>query len=387
MPLRHTLTTTVLAAAGLAAGLQAADAPPWYQSTKLSGYADAYYKFNPDGRKSAAASQVDDVFDVHQNVFALAGGKLSLASLDGMGLVDLYFGDYAAALQPPTLPQTTAVGQAFISQPVGPLTVTLGRFFTHVGYEVVDSVANLNYSRGLLFGQVPFFHQGLKVNYTPMEGLGLMAMLDNGNSVNYPSANQTAGGAQLSYTGMAGLSLYLNYYYEPTVLAAGTPSEIWEKRHFLDLVFNYTLKDGLLAGGEYLYLTNMAAGDTDSAGNALGSSMVDPSTGKLVPFSAKTQGFALYVDYLTPMEGLSLTPRFEALYMPDAAPATPGDGGLTKFDYTLTARLVKGAVTNWLELRVDAADDAVYPAAVSAGPTAPGLYTEAALTWGAAYKF
>lgn len=373
--------SALLAAAALAPALAPAEDAKWYEKTTVSGFVDAYYKFNPDGRKGSAATTTDKVFDIHQNNFALGGGKLSLMSADGMAAVDLYFGDYGAALQTTVGAASTAVGQAYISQAFGPVTATLGRFFTHVGYEVADSVANLNYTRGLIYGSVPFYHQGLKLAYSPMEGLGLMAMLDNGNSVNYPSDTETAGGAQLSYTGIEGLSTYLNYYYQPVYVTSGL-LPVWEKTHYLDFVFSYGLMEGLTLAGEYLYYTQIGASDTNSAGMAIGSAMTDPASGKLVPFSPKTQGYALYLDYATPMEGLSLTPRFEALYAPDANGAFEG---ISKFDYTLTARYVKGAVTNWLEFRLDAADDALYPAPVS-DPGKPS-YTEMAVTWAAGYKF
>ncbi len=365
-----------IAAAILAPAFTQAEDVKWYEKTKVSGFADAYYKYNFDGRKGSAAATVDKVFDLHQNNIALGGGKLSLAASDGMAVVDLYFGDYAAVLQPTVVAASTAVGQAYIAQAFGPITATLGRYFTHVGWEVADSVNNTNFTRGLLYNSVPFYHQGLKLTYSPMEGLGLMAMLDNGNSANYPTAEETAAGAQISYSGITGLSTYLNYYYQPVYVTSGL-APVWEKSHFFDVCLSYVLMEGLTFSGEYLYTTQIGAGDTNTAGDVIGSFMLDPSNGKRVAYSPKTQGYAVYLDYATPVEGLSITPRFEALYTPD--------NKVTKFDYTLTARHIKGAVTNWLELRADASDDAIYPAPVKEPGNAS--YNEMALTWGVGYKF
>lgn len=382
--------TAITAALGLAGSLGvAAHAAPWTETTKISGFADAYYKFNPDGRKSATSATVDKVFDLHENTFALAGGKVELASMDGMALVDLYFGDYGALLQTGVgLPEPAVVGQAYIGQAWGPVTVTLGRFATHLGYEVIDSVSNLNYTRGLLFASVPFYHQGLKLNYSPVDGLGLMAMLDNGNSTNYTTSNETAGGAQISYTGVKGLGLTLNYYYAPAPVANAAPT--WgQKTHFIDAIVSFAPMDTLTFAAEYLYFTTIANSETNPAGNTTGTSQTDPATGRLVPYSPKTNGYALYVDYKTPMEGLSITPRFEALYAPDAGGpvAFPGaSDGNSRFDYTLTARFTKGALINWVEFRDDASDDAVYPGPVADGLTAAS-YNEMALTWGVGYKF
>lgn len=376
MKARTKFSTAVgMASLLLGATAQAAEAPKWYETTKVSGFLEGYYKLNLDGRKSAGSSTSSTVFDKHQNVFALQGGKVELSTADA--LVDLYFGDYGNSLQPTVGTEAAAIGQAYISQPVGPTTVTFGRFFTHLGYEVNDAVANVNFTRGLLFSQLPFYHQGVKVNYAPVEGLGLMAMLDNGNSVNYPTTNETAGGAQVSYTGITGLATYFNYYYQPL------PGLVWEKKHFLEFVGTYGLMEGLTLGANYLYTTSIAAGDTDSVtGNVLGTNMVDPATGKLVAYSPKMNAYALYLDYATPVEGLSVTPRFEAAYLPDNGNA--GDG-MTRFDYTLTARYTKGSLINWLEWRTDAADDAIFPAPVN--DPGKASYTESSLTYALGYKF
>lgn len=103
MKVRRFYVATALTAAGLLlnGSAQSADAPApkWYETTKISGFADAYYKFNGDGRKSATANTAEGVFDKHQNEFSVGGGKVEMSSMDGNAVVDLYFGDYAAALQ------------------------------------------------------------------------------------------------------------------------------------------------------------------------------------------------------------------------------------------------------------------------------------------------
>lgn len=372
------ITLGALALAALAAQAKA-DAPKWYDTLSISGFADAYYKLNPNGIQGVGSGV--SAYDAKQNMFDVAGGKLTVKN--DAGLVDVYFGNYATILSGSTAASgnsynTPIVGQAYIAQAFGPLTATLGQFATHVGYEVTDSVANLNYTRSLLYGQVPFFHTGLKLAYAaPVEGLGIMVQLDNGNSV-IKKANEGGGaGFQVSYTGLKGAAFYGNYYYEQ-VLTTGLGLE-WEAKHYFDVVASYALMDGLTLAGEYLYWTQKASTATDTAGNALGSAMADPATGKLLPYSPKTQGYALYADYATPLAGLSVTPRFEALYMPDSFQ--------TQFDYTLTARYVQGVVTNWLELRDDVKTTggfAQWPKDAG-GPTVP--QSELTLTWGVGVKF
>ncbi len=370
--------------------LSHADTTPAPLAFNMDGFVEAYYKFNPDGRKPGAT--VDKVFDIRQNSFTLGGGRLGAKTTDGHGVIDLYFGDYAQVLAPdPVLVSPTAqviIGQAFVTAPVGPVTLTLGKYMTHVGFEVVDSVSNWNLSRSLLYNSVPFFHTGIKLNYALMDGLGLMVQLDNGNGKVASSDESTAGGAQLSYTGVKDLAFYLNYYYEPSFATV-----VWEKTHYIDVVSTYKLMDGLDLGAEYLFKTTIGAGDTDLAGDVISSNfLVDPATGKKLPYSPKMQGYALYANYaVAALPGLSLAPRFEALYMPDSVPAAlPIDGmGVTKFDYTLTAKYAQAAVTHWLEARMDVSDDAIYP-----GPVADALkldpkpsYSEMALTYGLTVKF
>ena len=60
----------------------------------------------------------------------------------------------------------SAIKQLFITySPVEKLTFTLGNFGTHVGYEVIDAPANVNYSTSYMFSNGPFYHTGLKADY------------------------------------------------------------------------------------------------------------------------------------------------------------------------------------------------------------------------------
>lgn len=56
-----------------------------------------------------------------------------------------------------------------------------GKFNTHMGYEVIESRANMNYSRSILFGwAIPFYHFGLRYTYPFDDHFSAGAYLVNG---------------------------------------------------------------------------------------------------------------------------------------------------------------------------------------------------------------
>src|SRR5436309_5327290 len=56
------------------------------------------------------------------------------------------------------------------------LTVKAGKFVTLLGYEVIESPNNLNFSRSFLFGlAIPFTHVGALLSYSPTERLTVTA--------------------------------------------------------------------------------------------------------------------------------------------------------------------------------------------------------------------
>ena len=88
-------------------------------------------------------------------------------------------------------------------------TLTMGRFNTYLGYEVISPAGNFNYSTSYMFSSGPFSMVGLKADFD-LGDFSLMLALMNPTDVN--NNNTTGGyalGAQLGYAGQ-----FLNLYYD-----------------------------------------------------------------------------------------------------------------------------------------------------------------------------
>lgn len=88
-------------------------------------------------------------------------------------------------------------------------TLTIGRFNTYLGYEVISPVGNFNYSTSYLFSNGPFSHVGLKADFALGEDFSLMLAFMNPTDVNNNMVGGYALGAQLGYSGQ-----FLNLYYD-----------------------------------------------------------------------------------------------------------------------------------------------------------------------------
>lgn len=73
------------------------------------------------------------------------------------------------------------ITQAFVQYATGPVTIIGGKFVTSAGAEVINSTANPNYSRSILFGYaIPFTHTGARVSYAVSDTFTLMGGINNG---------------------------------------------------------------------------------------------------------------------------------------------------------------------------------------------------------------
>ena len=170
--------------------------------TKLSGR--GAFNTTPNG-SAVTIGGPDRVFDYRRNSFDLHQVAFTLASQpkEGFGgLLNLTLGkdaDVIAAYK--TGPSrgdgcNLATGQsntgtcrktgydftqAFVQYATGPATVISGKYVTLAGAEVINSTADSNFSRSILFGYaIPFSHTGVRVSYGASDTLTLIGGVNNG---------------------------------------------------------------------------------------------------------------------------------------------------------------------------------------------------------------
>ena len=137
------------------------------------------------------------------------------------------------------------------------LTITVGKFVTPMGAEVIESNANWNYSRGLLFDYaIPFFHFGASAKYAFNSKWAITGYLVNGwnnTIINHVPTTSTGSsilgdstgltyGASLAFTPNAKWSVTENYFAGPVLGAysdrTGTALTDWKQ--ISDTVIAYT---------------------------------------------------------------------------------------------------------------------------------------------------
>jgi len=175
------------------------------KKVSISGSVDAYYQTllstSDDSGQSFGTSFADETG------FALGMANI-VATYEGekTGVVaDVVFGPRGdAAAGGYNLNQLYAYWNVSEST-----TLTIGRFNTYLGYEVISPVGNFNYSTSYLFSSGPFSHVGLKADFALSDDASLMLAFMNPTDVNNNMTGGYALGAQLGLYGQ-----FLNLYYD-----------------------------------------------------------------------------------------------------------------------------------------------------------------------------
>lgn len=141
-----------------------------------SGLVDVYYSKNFNS-PSTRTNQLRN-FDIYENQFAFNLAKLTVQEqAQPVGFrVDLAFGPTNDIVQgvapygPNTFSTLSLLEQAYLEAvlPFGSgLTVDVGKFVTLMGNEAIETNANWNYSRSLLFAYaIPYYHEGVRMTYS-----------------------------------------------------------------------------------------------------------------------------------------------------------------------------------------------------------------------------
>lgn len=204
------------------------------QAVSVSGFIDAYYSRN----FASPASRTNKLrnFDIPENQIDLSLAEIVLQKKAApIGFrADIDYGtanDVVQGIAPyGTTPYSTltVVQQAYLTGvvPLGNgLTADVGKFVTHMGYEVIESKDNWNYSRSLLFAwAIPYYHTGLRLTYPFADNFTAAIHVVNGwNSVIDNNAEKSLG-LMVSYspTGSTGLILnVMDGFEQPTGVDVG----------------------------------------------------------------------------------------------------------------------------------------------------------------------
>jgi Putative beta-barrel porin-2, OmpL-like. bbp2 len=173
---------------------------------KISGSADMYYQY------SLKRTALPTIFTEQPSSFALGMASVKLEkNVKNVGFVaDLAWGPRAENANGSIGTSLASIKQLFVTYaPSNKLKFTFGSFFTHVGYEVTDPT-NLNYSTTYGFSKGPFFHTGLKADYTINDNWSLMAGYFDQTDRKFDVKKPRNAGAQLAYH-KDDFKVYFNY--------------------------------------------------------------------------------------------------------------------------------------------------------------------------------
>lgn len=318
----------------------------------FSGFVDAYYQYSFNEQPFPTS------FTETHNSFTLGMANVVISKEGTVGFVaDIAVGPRAEVANGYNGSTLSAIKQLFVTySPSDMVTFTLGNFGTHVGYEVIDAPANVNYSTSYMFSNGPFYHTGLKADVALSENFGLMVGVLNDTDTKIDVVPGKHIGAQLSYSNDA-LGVYLNYIggKDAEIMLDTVTSDIFG--HQIDLTATYQATDKFGLGLNATTKTN----DYSDAAN----------TGWF--------GAALYANYLV---NDNLLLGFRGEYIGDDDGEILGVTGNSIVDLTFSGNIKIGALTLIPEFRVDIASEDVF---LDADGKASG--TSAALIFAAVYAF
>ena len=181
----------------------------------ISGSVDAYYRYNFNNSKDSGRTNNYTSFTNSQNSFELGMASVKTDYSVGKveGVLDLGFGTRANEFSYNEQGGLTAIKQVYISySPSEKIKLTMGKWATHVGYELLDAYLNRNYSMDYMFSYGPFFHTGLKADVTVNKNFAFMVGVANPNDMISASFEKKFFLAQVHVTSSdSKVNGYLNY--------------------------------------------------------------------------------------------------------------------------------------------------------------------------------
>ncbi len=177
----------------------------------FSGSVDAYVQTNFIPKQTNTV--LNEAFPTKANSFELGMINFMLSKeIKKIGfMADIGFGPRAEAANNTLYANSIiAIKQLYMSYaPADWVKFTLGNFSTFFGYELIEPQNNFHYSTSLAFQNGPFYHTGLKANFTKGKFNFLTGFFNDTDTKSDNDRNKYAG-AQVGYTGDK-VSGYLNW--------------------------------------------------------------------------------------------------------------------------------------------------------------------------------
>ena len=299
----------------------------------LAGSVDAYYRYNFHNAKDSAKTNNYTSFTNSQNSFELGMASVkadyNIGKVDGV--VDLGFGRRAEEFSYNDSGIVAAVKQAYASfAPSDKVKFTMGKWFTHVGYEVPDAYLNRNYSMDYMFSYGPFFHTGIKADVTVNGNFAFMVGIANPTDHTSASFSGKNFLAQIHLTATnAKVNAYVNYVGGKDVSDAMVNQ--------FDVVATGTVSNKFSVG----YNGSVK--------------MVKPSGGSSNSWWAS----AVYLNF-DPSTVFGLTGRAEYFDDEHAIANIGGFGENKIFDFTLSGNIRIDNLTIIPEFRMDVAEESIF---------------------------
>lgn len=286
---------------------------------EITGYLDFYYQNSPQGHPFTPPSTGPQIvegrtFDKHINQMTLNMGEMSLKKKSGkvsfradiaMGeMVDQLSGGSSqgpvnvAANEP-----TRNLTQATLSYAVNDqFSMTAGKFYTHMGFEVTKAKDNYQYSRSYTFNYgIPFWHEGVSGTYSIVPGkFATTVYLLNAwdGRISQEQNKSSTIGANLNFTGVDGLTANYNYI-------GGSEVTAQNNREVHEVNLAYVINPVFTVAADYIFGIQKNA---------------------LVTADAKWNGLTVYLKAIV-NDVYSISPRYELFDDSDSGFAV--SGGLT----------------------------------------------------------
>lgn len=308
---------------------QNADTTSKKGNLSITGSVDAYYRYNFANAKDSGRTNNYTSFTNSQNSFELGMASIKADYTIGKveGVADIGFGRRAEEFSYNDKGTLANIKQAYVSYaPSNHVKFTMGKWMTHVGYEVPDAHLNRNYSMDYMFSYGPFFHTGIKMEVSANSNFSFMIAVAN------PTDFSTAGFAKKNFIGQIHL--------------VTTNSKI---NAYLNYVGGKDMSDASINQFD-LVATGAVSGKFSLGYNGTVKS-VKPGSGSRDSW----WGSALYLNY-DPCSVFGLTARGE--YFGDKKGVA--GFGTNIFDFTLTGNIHIDNLTIMPELRIDGAKDPIF---------------------------